>query len=282
MRNRDICLVIMLILVLSACREKSLPDYIKVGGDIVCSGDDNRVKIDVNSNREWSAISPQEWILFPYYEREVGTTTLTIRVKENSSEQQREGSIEFTAGDARTTIKVLQREKSILLIANSSINLDYKPDTITIVAQSNVAMRVKVEQGEGWIESISTKAITESIYQFVIAENLDSTQRQGVISFTDLVDNKSVHVYIYQQSKPSVVALSFRGTELKPITIRTGSKLPIQVDWGDGTNYSYYGETEAHHYRESGTYGVTISIIEPLGVGFTSLDGVECIDLSQL
>lgn len=175
--------------------------------------------VDVNSNVEYSIEIPSScnsWISRTNFSdkvhRGLSNTTSAFSVANSDEYDKREGEIYFKYNDISDTLKVYQSGGAILVLTQSSYNIDGSATTINVQLKSNIGYNVSISND--WITEVPTRSISNSMKKFNIMSNTSGKDRTGKITFTSSDGMKTETVTVTQATvvKATALDLSFNGT----------------------------------------------------------------------
>ena len=175
--------------------------------------------VDVNSNVEYSIEIPpscNSWISRANssvnVHRGLSKTTSAFSVASSDEYDKREGEIYFKYNDISDTLKVYQSGGAILVLTQSSYNIDGNTTSINVQLKSNIDYGVSISND--WITEIPTRSISNSMKKFNIMSNTTGKSRTGKITFTSSDGKKTETVTVIQATVVKVTALDilFNGT----------------------------------------------------------------------
>lgn len=211
---------------------------------IVFDSNEGEITISFKSSAEWNiaAINTRadEWCsIFPN-KGEAGEHNVTLKVKTNTSTDERNATIKLNSGNNEELLYVTQKQKDALIINSSSYSLPATGGTIDIDIQSNISYSYQIDdKSESWIHHLSTKALESSTLSFSIDENNELTNREGTIIITG--GEYSEKITVYQESAiPSIIVSEQNiavGAKGETITIEVKGnvsatpRIPNNIDW---------------------------------------------------
>lgn len=166
------------------------------------------ISVEVKSNIEYSykiEDDAKSWVA------EIGTKamaakTLSFRISENEDNAKREGTITFSSGDIKETIKIYQEgAKPTIVLTKSEYAVAAGGETIKVEVKSNVDVSYSIASGIDWIKESATKAMSTSTFYFQIAANSSYESRTAEIFFKNEANGLSEKVIITQVPKNALV-----------------------------------------------------------------------------
>lgn len=156
----------------------------------------------VNSNRPWTSSNDSQWVSVSPSSGDAGSTMITVKALSNEEYENRNATIEFTAGDAKATLVITQlaaQKDPDAYVRISTEELTFPSDggSFSVIVSSNQAWVstpdnnwVSVNPREG-IAGISEVVIT-------VAANTAESDRLAAIAFT--AGSASAEVSIFQKA----------------------------------------------------------------------------------
>ena len=202
--------IMSVLLLFSGCADKEEPAQITIGEssieyfqdrmDFTSEGGSQIIKFSTNKNWEisvsesgmgvdWCTVSPKSGI--------AGDVTLTIRVSENTTYDERNVILTISAGDVSEKLRVSQKQNDAILLSSTLYEVPMEGGDIQLQVRSNVNYQVEIpEQFGGWIhQGTSTRSLESRDLTFTIDNNLDYDKRQGEIIISDGNITEVVKVY---------------------------------------------------------------------------------------
>ena len=139
-----------------------------------------------------------------------GSATVTLQAKDdNENVGDRKPTLTFTIGSDTVDIPVTQKQKNVIVFAETSTTRDYQAGTFDIPTNTNVDFSVEVTEGGDWLHYVQTKALNSRSSTFRIDQNPDNKARTARITFS-FEDLSEVHDVV-QGPFNSVIGLSIPG-----------------------------------------------------------------------
>lgn len=169
-------------------------------------GETIAVEVKSNVNVEVELPAEATWIS-ENKSRTMSTNTYYFIIDESQEYDQREALIKFTNKDngLSETVRVVQVQKDVIVVAKDSYTVDNNGDEITIEVGHNVDFDIEI--GADWItrkHSTSRGFVTENL-TFVIAKNVNNDSREGTIKFTSKDNSITQTVKVYQAQEDALV-----------------------------------------------------------------------------
>ena len=168
-----------------------------------------------------------------------GKNTVKVMAEENTTFDARNVVLTVTAGTAKKTISVTQKQKDALTLTQNKFEVGPKGGEIKVEVKANVDYQVAIaESALDWItQSKSSRGLTSTNVVFKIAESDEAVKREGEIVIKGGSLLEIIHVY---QAGQKVLLLSKNAFQVaaKGETVKVeiksnftyGVKMP-KVDW---------------------------------------------------
>ena len=158
--------------------------------------DGGTVTVNMESNISYDVIIPSgcDWITLPAGARSKsrGTTTsaVVLRVKENTSYQDREAVVTIAnrSADVSVGIYIHQPFATVFKIDKTEFQVPMKGGTVTANVESNVSYDVKIPSGCNWISLVGasrTRAAKTSVVMLQVSENTSGSDRSAVVTVSN-------------------------------------------------------------------------------------------------
>ena len=157
--------------------------------------DGGTVTVNMESNISYDVIIPSgcDWITLPAGVRKTrGTTTsaVVLRVKENTSYQDREAVVTIAnrSADVSVGIYIHQPFATVFKIDKTEFQVPMKGGTVTANVESNVSYDVKIPSGCNWISLVGgsrTRGAKTSVVMLQVSENTSGSDRSAVVTVSN-------------------------------------------------------------------------------------------------
>ena len=158
--------------------------------------DGGTVTVNMESNISYDVIIPSgcDWITLPAGARSKsrGTTTsaVVLRVKENTSYQDREAVVTIAnrSADVSVGIYIHQPFATVFKIDKTEFQVPMKGGTVTANVESNVSYDVKIPSGCNWISLVGgsrTRGAKTSVVMLQVSENTSGSDRSAVVTVSN-------------------------------------------------------------------------------------------------
>lgn len=169
-----------------------------VGGGI-------EIEVKANISFESEVEQPaQEWIT-PVVTRGLTTSTLLFDVKENESQEKREGKIVIRSGEFVETVTVYQEgSKPTIVLTQDAYTVSSNGESIKVELRSNIDYEVQLPDVD-WLTETVTRAFSTHTYYFTISPNDTYDARTTNIVFFNKAENLSDTVTVTQMQKDAII-----------------------------------------------------------------------------
>lgn len=173
---------------------------------------------------EWCRLSPNNGI--------AGTSTMKIKVDENTNEATRSAQVVIIAGNIKQTITIIQ-EGRVLSMKTQQYDISSAEQDVVIEIQSNFNFGVKMPDVT-WLKQVSTRAVETRVLTLHASQN-------------DTYDTRSAVVEVYDVN----------GAKREFITINQAQKNTLEID-NDSFSFDGSGGTFSVAVRHNVPYDVSI------------------------
>ncbi|MBQ6574396.1 MAG: hypothetical protein IIX41_08840 [Bacteroidales bacterium] len=195
------------------------------------------IEIEVGHNIDYEYSISGDWIS-KVDTKAMATDKLQFAVAENTSYDNREGSITFTANGGALTqvVKVYQSEKGALIISKKDYVINDAGGEITMEIQSNVEFSVTTPSVD-WLHEIGTKGLQTHTLKYQVDANEGHDSRSTQIYVKNLKTGTQDTLTVTQTQKDAiVVAKSSYNVE------NAGGTIEIEVGHNIDYEYSISGD----------------------------------------
>ena len=188
--------------------------------------------IDVTEGRavSWCSVTPTSG--------SKGTNTLTIKTTANDTYDERNAKVTIKAGTTTQLFVVTQKQKDGLTVTSNKVEVGAEGGDIAIEVKANVKYEYEIEKAaQSWIAG-GSRALTASTIKLKVAENENTSKREGKITIRSGELSETVTVY-QEGSKPTLVltqneyTVASEGETIK-VELKSNVNYDIQlpsVDW---------------------------------------------------
>ena len=189
--------------------------------------------IDVTEGRavSWCSVTPTSG--------SKGTNTLTIKTTDNDTYDERNAKVTIKAGVTTQSFVITQKQKDGLTVTSNKVEIGAGGGDATVEVKANVKYEYEIEEAaQSWIASDGSRALTASTIKLKVAENENTSKREGKITIRS--GELAETVTIYQEgSKPTIVLTQNEYTvvsegETIKVELKSNINYDIQlpsVDW---------------------------------------------------
>ena len=151
------------------------------------------ISVDETRNGDvWCAVSPTQG--------EAGAATITIRVEENLSYDDRNAVLRLSYGDSIKNIFVNQKQLDALTLTSDRFEVPAEGGLVDVEVKANVDYTVVIsDECKGWIHQVvspSKKSLSTNSLQFQVDQTEEYNQREGKILIQS--GDKSETITVYQ------------------------------------------------------------------------------------
>jgi hypothetical protein len=185
----------------------------------------------ISSDANWSATLSDNWFTASELSG-YGDTTIDVTVEENTTSQERTGTIEFIAGDKTSNVNVHQLAK-YFIINNETFNFTSKGGTNIITLSTNDAWTAEVEHDADWISLSSYSGEGDAEIVMTVDDNPSINQRSTAVTI-NTINDQSVRILVSQKpryltvSSQSILFFGKGGTS-QTIAISTDAKYALSA-----------------------------------------------------
>ncbi len=267
-----ITLTLMLCLIVASCKDEK-EDEVIVKPSITLNGVNSHtieqqggeIEINFSSNKAWTASSDQGWCHVSPTSGHDGNATLTIKVDENTTTDERNTSVTIKSESESKKISITQKQKDALTVTSQKVEINALGGEAIIQVKANVTYTCEIdEQAKDWISIISSRAMIDSEIKLSIKENEANEKREGKVIIRN--GDLSETVTVYQEgSIPSIVISQNEyvvGSKEDTLTIQLKSNVDYRMVMPVNAKWMKIVESRAHsnytHYilvTANDTYG---------------------------
>lgn len=178
--------------------------------------------VSVSTDGTWTATTASDWIQVSPATA-TGSGTLIISVTENTAEDERNGYVTVTMGNATATVAVVQNGK-YFTIDNSLLDFTSKGGALDVSLATNTEWTARIGDGADWLSVSPTGGSDSASVRIVASDNASMQDRSANVYFNAL--GRSVRVLVRQKARYltlNVNNLSFyaKGGVSEMVTIST-------------------------------------------------------------
>lgn len=163
--------------------------------------------IEFTASADWSASTSADWISISPTSGTAGSAKITVKVAENTTYDERNGSVTIKSGTASQNITITQKQKDAIILTSSKVEVNAEAGEATIEVKANVDYTFEIEESaKSWISAPQTRGLTASTIKLSVAENDGVNKREGKITITS--GSLSEVVTIYQAGAKASIVIS--------------------------------------------------------------------------
>lgn len=201
------------------------------------------------SDADWTSSKSSDWFSASP-EAGNGNAVVNVAVQENTSVDERTGTIVYKYADKSTNVNVHQMAK-YMNIDNRAFEFDSKGGTHTIELFTNDSWTVEMEEEAPWLSLSQTSGAGDAVITLTAEDNASVSDRSTVIAI-NTANSQSVRIFVTQKARyltVSTQSVTFfsKGGSSEVITIDTNGTYEISGDasWftinkGDGDEFTVY------------------------------------------
>lgn len=153
--------------------------------------------VTITTDGTWRAYSSADWIKVSP-ETATGNSTLTITVQENSTDGERNGSVNILMGDASATVAIVQKGK-YFTIDNSSLDFTSKGGDLKVTLTTNAPWSARKDNAVNWLFISPTNGTDNATVKITASDNASVNNRSANVYF-DAV-GRSVNILVSQKAR---------------------------------------------------------------------------------
>ena len=154
--------------------------------------------VTIETDGSWNATTSSPWISLSPHSAS-GESSLTITVSENTTDAERNGSVQVSVGDKTLSIMVNQKGK-FLTIANSLLTYTSKGGTISITVTTNDTWTAYTEDNVSWLSISQSNGVGTADIKVEASDNASVNPRIGYI-VVETPHGQSVRVMVNQKAR---------------------------------------------------------------------------------
>jgi hypothetical protein len=226
-------------------------------------------QLNITGNATWSTILSDTWFSATPLSGQ-GAATVTVSVEENSSVNERNGSLTYTCGSDASSVNIHQAGK-YFTIDNAGFEFTSVGGTHLIDFTTNERWTATVEHGAEWLWLSQTAGEGSAQITLTVSDNPTVYSRSTYIVLQPECA-EAVRITVSQKPRKlevntSSVLFYAKGGTSDPITVET-----------DGTFAVYSDES----WITTTCSGNTFTVSVPSYTGFSARQGTVCVGLSDL
>lgn len=179
---------------------------------------------DTRDGSQWCTVTPTNGI--------AGTSTVIVKVSDNSSYDDRNAVITLTAGSVTRSVFVNQKQRQALMLTSNRFEVPVVGGTINLEVKTNVDYRVEIaDDSKGWIHLSSTRSLSSHIVSLTIDQSNEYEKREGHVIIRGNGIEETATIY---QAGEGILTLSKNlfeiSCEKQELTIDVSSNFEYAVD----------------------------------------------------
>lgn len=191
--------------ILLGCTEDPILTLKSGNSSIDLPSDGGSASVTISCNNAWSASSNASWIKISPSSGSAGDSNISISVSSNSDATERQGVVTVQSEGLTLNINVKQAQANTIILSQKEVNMSDEGGSFTVNVKSNVNYTVDITNGTGWLENISSKALTSKDYTFSVKKNEKYDDRTAVVTFKDASNGISESVTVHQAQKGAII-----------------------------------------------------------------------------
>ena len=240
-------------------------------------GKGGQLQMEVGHNVDFDVIIDVDWIT-ESTSRAYTTSTLIYDIAENSTYDNRSGTILFSSKDGliKQIVTINQASKDALIVSKKDIVVSKENGVVSFDIQTNVEFTVSNPDVD-WLRPITSRGLTNHTLHYEYDANNSYEPRTAKIVVTDVKNNKSETITVTQSQKDAIVIakesydVEGNGSLLQmEIGHNVDFDVSIDVDWiTQSSSRAYTASTLIFEVAENEIYEKRTGSIR-----FTSKDGL--------
>ena len=228
------------IFIIQGCTEKPLVFSIDLSDEkIEAKAEAGESEIFVESNYKWEiSNSLPDWISVEPLSSNAGRCPVKIKYTSNIQEDDRTVTISFKSGEIQTSIIITQTAKTIFRTDYETIECSEFGETFKIPVQTNKTCTPYIENGDGWLTMLTSKALSDREFTFTATPLATDIERRASIIFRD-ASNIAIDTIVVKQSTKKY---RYRAILLKLYTSTGGDHWTNNTNWNSDKPFrEWYG-----------------------------------------
>ena len=223
---------------------------------------------NITSDANWTSSKSVEWFTHSPISG-YGDATVNVAVEENTSTEERTGTINYSFADKTTYVNIHQLAK-YMTIDNQSFDFDSKGGSHNIELSTNDEWTAEVEHQSSWLKLSKTSGIGNATITLTVDDNPSVNVRSTAISIKTKY-SQSVKILVSQ--KPRYLSISStnilfftNGGNSEVVEIDTDGTYEIMADasWftinkGTGNTFTVYATKNSSNDLRQGKITITLT-----------------------
>lgn len=156
----------------------------------------------VNSNRPWTSSNDSQWVSVSPSSGDAGSTMITVKALSNEEYENRNATIEFTAGDAKATLVITQlaaQKDPDAYVRISTEELTFPSDggSFSVIVSSNQAWVSTPDNN--WV-SVNPREGIAGISEVVITVDANTAESDRVATIAFTAGSASANLIVFQKA----------------------------------------------------------------------------------
>lgn len=143
--------------------------------------------ITFKTNTDWSSSiaysRSDNWCSIVPESGTAGMATVTITADKNTTYDERKAVVQLKAGSVKKELVIIQEQNKGILLDEVKREVEAKGGDLVIEVKSNVDVYCTIENGVSWINMLSSRALSNNSYSFLVEKNESEEIRSGKIYF---------------------------------------------------------------------------------------------------
>ena len=212
--------LVSILISLSACSggdvpvpDPPTPEVVKseiiIDSNIIANGlsfthEKGEQSISFSTNEIWSLSivginGSSDWCIPSATSGAKGTSSVTFRVTENTSYDDRSASVTIKSGTATKTFTITQKYAGAVLVDTDTYVVSPKGGMMEVKVNSNVEFEVQIPSDVSWITQTDSRALTEKVIYLKVEENPSTDDRHAEITLMNEEFKISERIIINQE-----------------------------------------------------------------------------------
>ncbi len=153
--------------------------------------------VSIATDGTWRAYTSAEWIQITP-ESATGNSTLSITVLENSSDNERSGSVNIMMGDTSASIAIIQKGK-YFTIDNSLLDFTSRGGQLGVSITTNAPWVARVDGNVDWLSISPTTGDSNADVKITTSDNASVNSRSANVYFDAL--GRNVNILVSQKAR---------------------------------------------------------------------------------
>lgn len=198
-----LCALVLLV----GCKEDE--DYLTLSvSELNLPAKGGELYVDVSTNSAWSvgltSAESSSWVNLSTLSGDEGTTSVHITFTKNETDKDRVAEVIFRAGKAIQTLKITQKEKSILVATDREWYIGQRGGKWPFPISRNIEYTINISsEAQSWLHLPETRTVATDTLYLSVDENIGAEMRKGAI-YIKAADASIVDTLFVQQQELSL------------------------------------------------------------------------------